>query len=217
LEEAVRKLLAKEELHADVDVAPAPRSGVSQPRSSESDANSDVARDSEEGVVCGDNTDVGSGRSSGANAGSAQVAKTQGPRVVLRGTRSVLKRANQSIDKVFTSGQVNAVFKKLAELAEEGHPTAVNALIQRLWIAPKYSTQVLSTPVSLTPDPTLEELAADMRKIVNMVALQKNKIVGVSLDQVSDKVRIVPVDHPLIRQARNMGTCFGDEVCGNLN
>ena len=55
------------------------------------------------------------------------------------------------------------------------------------------------------------------KKFGNMVALQENKIVGVALNQVSDKVRTVPADHPLIRQARNMGTCFGDKICGNLN
>ncbi|MFC2115633.1 6-phosphofructokinase [Bacteroidota bacterium] len=47
----------------------------------------------------------------------------------------------------------------------------------------------------------------------NMVALQRNKIVEVSLSKVSDKVRTVPAGHALINQARNMGTCFGDKLC----
>jgi len=46
-----------------------------------------------------------------------------------------------------------------------------------------------------------------------MVALQNNDIVEVSLDKVSDKVRTGPAEHPLINQARNMGTCFGDMLC----
>jgi hypothetical protein len=96
----------------------------------------------------------------------------EGPKPKLRGVRAVLKRCG-AIDELFSSGQVNAVVKKVAELAVEGHPTAVNALIQRLWIAPKYSTQTISVPVHLTPDPTLEELAADMRKVVDMVATQE--------------------------------------------
>jgi phosphofructokinase-like protein len=50
-----------------------------------------------------------------------------------------------------------------------------------------------------------------------MVALQKNKIVELSLNKVSDKVRTVPSSHPLIQQARNMGTCFGDKLCSRLN
>ncbi len=51
----------------------------------------------------------------------------------------------------------------------------------------------------------------------NMVALQKNKIVGVPLKKVSDRVRTVPSSHPLIQQARNMGTCFGDRLCNRIN
>ncbi len=54
-------------------------------------------------------------------------------------------------------------------------------------------------------------------KYGNMVALQKNKIVEVPLNQVSDKVRTVPENYPLIKQARNMGTCFGDKNCSKLN
>jgi len=54
-------------------------------------------------------------------------------------------------------------------------------------------------------------------KFGNMVAMQKNKIVEVPLNQVSDKVRTVPSDHSLVAQARNMGTCFGDKLCSNLN
>ena len=50
-----------------------------------------------------------------------------------------------------------------------------------------------------------------------MVALQNNNIVGVPLNKVSDKVRTVPSKHPLIRQARNMGTCFGDKRCSQQN
>jgi 6-phosphofructokinase 1 len=51
----------------------------------------------------------------------------------------------------------------------------------------------------------------------HMVALQKNQIVGVPLDKVSDKVRTVPGNYPLIEQARNMGTCFGDKLCELLD
>jgi 6-phosphofructokinase 1 len=51
----------------------------------------------------------------------------------------------------------------------------------------------------------------------HMVAQQHHKIVKVPLTQVSDKVRTVPPKHPLVKQARNMGTCFGDKLCGKLN
>ncbi len=51
----------------------------------------------------------------------------------------------------------------------------------------------------------------------NMVAMQNSEIIAVSLNKVSDKVRTVPVKHPLILQARNMGTCFGDQLCSRMN
>jgi len=54
-------------------------------------------------------------------------------------------------------------------------------------------------------------------KYGNMVAMQKNKIVEVSLNKVSKKIRTVPSDHSLVDQARNMGTCFGDNICSNMN
>lgn len=54
-------------------------------------------------------------------------------------------------------------------------------------------------------------------KYGNMVALQNNNIVEVALNKVSDKVRTVPSRFPLIEQARNMGTCFGDKLCSRLN
>ena len=54
-------------------------------------------------------------------------------------------------------------------------------------------------------------------KFGNMVALQKDKIIDVPLNTVSDKVRTVPPKHSLVKQARNMGTCFGDKLCSRLN
>jgi 6-phosphofructokinase 1 len=53
-------------------------------------------------------------------------------------------------------------------------------------------------------------------KFGNMVAQQSHEIVSVPLDQVSDKVRTVPPKHPLVKQARSMGTCFGDKLCGKF-
>ena len=56
-----------------------------------------------------------------------------------------------------------------------------------------------------------------MGKFGNMVAIQHGDITAVPLNMVSDRVRTVPDKHPLILQARNMGTCFGDESCSNLH
>ena len=43
-----------------------------------------------------------------------------------------------------------------------------------------------------------------------MVALRKNKIVGVPLEDVADKLRTVPHDHPMVMNSRKMDVCFGD-------
>lgn len=43
-----------------------------------------------------------------------------------------------------------------------------------------------------------------------MVALQNNEIVGVPLEKVVNKTKMVPQDHHWIKSARRVGTCFGD-------
>lgn len=55
--------------------------------------------------------------------------------------------------------------------------------------------------------------AADMiarRDFGNMVALKNNKIISVPLAEVSGKLKLVDPDNPLVVQARNMGTSFGN-------
>ncbi len=54
-------------------------------------------------------------------------------------------------------------------------------------------------------------------KFGNMVAIQHGDITAVPLNMVSDRVRTVPEKHPLVMQARNMGTCFGDKLCDRMN
>ena len=44
----------------------------------------------------------------------------------------------------------------------------------------------------------------------NMVALKNNKIISIPLADVSGKLKLVDPDNPLVLQARNMGTSFGD-------
>ncbi|MBP5251359.1 MAG: 6-phosphofructokinase [Treponema sp.] len=43
-----------------------------------------------------------------------------------------------------------------------------------------------------------------------MIALQNGEIVGVPLEDIAGKVKNIPVDHPMIQTAREVGTCFGD-------
>lgn len=44
----------------------------------------------------------------------------------------------------------------------------------------------------------------------HMVALKGSQVTSVPLEQVAGKVKLVPLDHPLIRTARQVGTNFGD-------
>jgi 6-phosphofructokinase 1 len=43
-----------------------------------------------------------------------------------------------------------------------------------------------------------------------MVALKKNHIIGVNLEEVTGKTKKVPLDHQWVKSARRVGTCFGD-------
>jgi 6-phosphofructokinase 1 len=43
-----------------------------------------------------------------------------------------------------------------------------------------------------------------------LIVMQQGKITDVELTSVENKQRLVPVDHPLILAARDVGTCFGD-------
>ena len=43
-----------------------------------------------------------------------------------------------------------------------------------------------------------------------MVALRGSEVTSVPLEDVAGKTKLVPLDHPLIRAARRVGTNFGD-------
>ena len=45
-----------------------------------------------------------------------------------------------------------------------------------------------------------------------MVGVRANDMIEVPLDEVAERQRTVPPDHPLIKAARSVGTCFGDRV-----
>ena len=45
-----------------------------------------------------------------------------------------------------------------------------------------------------------------------MVAMRNNDLIAVPLDEVSDKLKYVETNHPLITKARQMGVSFGDEI-----
>ncbi len=55
--------------------------------------------------------------------------------------------------------------------------------------------------------------AADLiiqKKYGYMVAIQAGKIVPIPLEDAASKTKFLPVDHPMIQVARDIGICFGD-------
>lgn len=44
-----------------------------------------------------------------------------------------------------------------------------------------------------------------------MVCITDNKINSISLDEVGGKTKLIEKDNPLVKEARNMGVCFGDK------
>ena len=43
-----------------------------------------------------------------------------------------------------------------------------------------------------------------------LVALQNNEIVGVPLEEIAGRVKNIPLTHPMLKTARELGTCLGD-------
>ena len=48
-----------------------------------------------------------------------------------------------------------------------------------------------------------------------MVAMQGNQVVTIPLSETAGKTKTVPVDHPLICEARSLGVCFGQTATSN--
>jgi len=50
------------------------------------------------------------------------------------------------------------------------------------------------------------------QKFGQMVNLSGNQISSIPLSEVGGKLRLVPMNLPLIHKTRKMGVCFGDEI-----
>jgi 6-phosphofructokinase 1 len=67
------------------------------------------------------------------------------------------------------------------------------------------SDRVLAT---LFGDAAVELLMAGERG--RLVVMQAGAVTHIPIEEAANKQRLVPLDHPLIHAARNVGTCFGD-------
>ncbi|MDY6973424.1 MAG: ATP-dependent 6-phosphofructokinase [Thermodesulfobacteriota bacterium] len=52
------------------------------------------------------------------------------------------------------------------------------------------------------------EMAVD-KKFGYMVGIKGNRVIDIPLAEVAEGPRLVPLDHPLVKSARSVGTCFG--------
>ena len=55
--------------------------------------------------------------------------------------------------------------------------------------------------------------AADLiikKQYGRMVAIQQGEIVSIPLEDAASKTKFLPVDHPMIQVARDIGICMGD-------
>ena len=50
------------------------------------------------------------------------------------------------------------------------------------------------------------------RQYGRMVAMQNGEITSVPLEEAASRTKFLPVDHPLIQSARDIGVCFGDRA-----
>ncbi len=70
---------------------------------------------------------------------------------------------------------------------------------------PVATDRVLATEFG---DKAIELLEAGERG--RLVVMKGRTVTHIPLEEAADKQRLVPLDHPLLRAARNVGTCFGD-------
>jgi 6-phosphofructokinase 1 len=48
------------------------------------------------------------------------------------------------------------------------------------------------------------------KKFGQMVGMKANSLVTVPLKEVAKGPRLIPLNHPMLKAARSLGTCFGD-------
>ncbi len=128
------------------------------------------------------------------------------------------KKAEKHWEKAMTNGKSALSAVRLAETLPASTVVA-RSIAQRLGIetrvtvlghlqrggAPTPSDRILATRFGT--------YAAEMlaKGVYNrMVALKGSEVTSVPLEQVAGKLKMVPLDHPLVRAARRVGTSFGD-------
>ena len=122
-----------------------------------------------------------------------------------KGGDIVIQRiVKESTDPVRMGGIGFFLGREIEKVTELETRTVVMGHLQRGG-SPTASDRVLGTQLGTKSIDMIED-----EEFGYMAGVQRNSIVKVSLEKVAQGTKTVPLDHPLIKAARSLGTCFGD-------
>jgi phosphofructokinase-like protein len=122
------------------------------------------------------------------------------------GSKEGKKAANQRLSDIYERHEGNTIrlSRELETLTGLESRVTILGHLQRGG-TPSAADRMLATRLGTTCAEWVHE-----EKFGIMLAVRGDDIVPVPLEEVAGKRKIVPADHPWIRSAKNVGTCFGD-------
>jgi 6-phosphofructokinase 1 len=128
----------------------------------------------------------------------AEGAKEFGGKMVVRKTLAL------SPDPIRLGGIANKLAEQIEQITKLETRAVILGYIQRGGTPTPYD-RILATSFGFT---ALELLVSGVKD--RLVVLKDGKLSSVPLSQVAGKIKTVPKNHPLIKAARAVNTCFGD-------
>ncbi len=117
--------------------------------------------------------------------------------------KSLLKQERQELEKLHTNHTLRLA-NKLQELTSIDARVTILGHLQRGGTPSAYD-RLLATKLGTACFEFIKK-----GEFGKMVSIQNNEVVGVPLEKVVKKIKKVPLDHPWIKSARDVGTCLGD-------
>jgi len=128
----------------------------------------------------------------------AEGAKEFGGKMVVRKTLAL------SPDPIRLGGIANKLAEQIEQITKLETRAVILGYIQRGGTPTPYD-RILATSFGFT---AMELLVSGVKN--RLVVLKDGKLSSVPLSQVAGKIKTVPKNHPLIKAARAVNTCFGD-------
>lgn len=128
----------------------------------------------------------------------AEGAKEFGGKMVVRKTLAL------SPDPIRLGGIANKLAEQIEQITKLETRAVILGYIQRGGTPTPYD-RILATSFGFT---AMELLVSGVKD--RLVVLKDGKLSSVPLSQVAGKIKTVPKNHPLIKAARAVNTCFGD-------